>query len=464
MPNISRSLKKNSNTLFPQLLVILICCSSGIAQPIAFPGAGGYGKFTSGGRGGEVIYVSNLNDSGPGSLRNAVEKKGARIIVFGVSGTITLKSALVIEHGNLTIAGQSAPGEGIAIKGRTVEVAANNVIIRYMRFRLGDQQKVEGDALEGKRHENIIIDHCSISWGTDETATFYWNKDFTMQWCIISESLNSSVHYKGQHGYGGIWGGVRASFHHNLFAHHKSRTPRFSGSRTTQNSKEQLTDFRNNVIYNWVINNVYGGEKGRFNVVKNYYKSGPATEKDKRDRIINPSEPYGRFYVSENYVEGFPKVTADNWAGGVRCNSPEEVYQETPFEYVKIIEHEPVEAYDKVLRFAGASMQRDAVDERVIEEVRAGTATYNGSVTGWPGIIDSQEDVGGWPELESESAPKDRDRDGMPDRWEQNNGLLPGDPSDAQAFTLDGSYTNIEIYLNMLVKHITDKSLINEEQ
>src|SRR6187549_1210209 len=273
-------------------------------KSLAFPGADGFGKYATGGRGGAVYIVSNLNDEGPGSLREAVKKKGPRTILFSVSGTIELKSPLFINSGDVTIAGQSASGDGICLRDYPVSINADNVIIRFIRFRLGDVTKLQEDAFGGtKSKSRIIIDHCSMSWSTDECASFYRNKDFTLQWCIISESLNQSVHEKGEHGYGGIWGGEGASFHHNLLAHHTSRMPRFSGSNTTPNSPEELVDFRNNIIYNWQINNTYGGERGRYNVVNNYYKPGPST-KSKKPWILNPSSPYGKFFVTGNCLYG----------------------------------------------------------------------------------------------------------------------------------------------------------------
>lgn len=417
------------------------------AQSIAFPGAEGFGKFATGGRGGKVIIVTNLNDSGPGSLREAIREKGPRIITFAVAGTIALESNLPIDDGDVTIAGQSAPGDGICIKNYPFRISADNVIIRYMRFRLGDEKKVEDDAFKGNKNSNVIIDHCSVSWSTDECASFYHNSNFTMQWCIISESLKNSVHHKGAHGYGGIWGGTGVSFHHNLFAHHTSRNPRFSGSATTPNTEDELVDFTNNVIYNWGDNSTYGGEKGKYNMINNYYKAGPATIDSKKDRIVNPSEPYGEFYVTGNVVTASEEVTANNWNGGVQCDSPEAAKAEKPFDVIRLGQIQSAEtAYQSVLKNAGASYCRDAVDARIVEEVENGTATF-----GENGIIDSQSEVGGWPELKAKKAPKDTDQDGMPDKWEKKHQLNPKDRSDAAAFSLSETYTNIEVYLNELV-------------
>ena len=444
---MNKNTKGQIRLVWVVLCTIMISTSCISAQTPAFPGAEGYGRLTTGGRGGQVLIVSNLNDDGPGSLRAAIQEKGPRIITFSVSGTIALKSNLPIDNGDVTIAGQSAPGDGICIKNYPVRISADNVIVRYVRFRLGDEMKVEDDAINGRRSKNLIIDHCSISWSTDECASFYGNTDFTMQWCIVSESLNNSVHHKGNHGYGGIWGGIGASFHHNLLAHHTSRNPRFSGSATTPNSPLEHVDFRNNVIYNWAHNSTYGGEKGKYNMVNNYYKPGPATDKSKRDRIVNPSEPYGQFYVAGNFVEGSEEVTKDNWNGGIQCDDPEATKAAEQFEYVSTGSEESAkQAYESVLAKAGASLVRDAVDERVIKEVKTGTAAHN------DGIINSPQDVGGYPELQSKPAPKDSDNDGMPDSWEKKHQLDPKNADDASGFTVDKNYTNIEVYLNELVQ------------
>ncbi|GAB3821922.1 hypothetical protein GCM10028895_25060 [Pontibacter rugosus] len=288
-------------------------------EAIAFPGAEGFGKITTGGRGGKVYIVTNLNDSGAGSLRDAINAFGARTVVFAVSGTIQLQSPLTIRNNDITIAGQSAPRDGICLRNYPVTVSADNVIVRYMRFRMGDAKAVEGDAFGGRNRKNIIIDHCSVSWATDEVASFYDNENFTMQWSLVSESLNESVHVKGAHGYGGMWGGMGASFHHNLLAHHNSRNPRFNGARYHKQPGKEIVDYRNNVVYNWGSNSTYGGEEGNHNMVNNYYKAGPATPSSKTSRIVNPSisegNGYGKFYVTGNYVAGNSAVTTDNWNG-----------------------------------------------------------------------------------------------------------------------------------------------------
>ncbi|MBX2945107.1 MAG: pectate lyase [Cyclobacteriaceae bacterium] len=414
---------------------------------MAFPGAEGFGKYTTGGRGGAVHVVTNLNDDGPGSLREAIKKKGPRIIVFAVSGYIDLKEPLYINDPDVTIAGQTAPGDGITLRHYPLKISTHNVIIRYLRFRLGDESGTEDDAISGTRQKNIIIDHCSMSWATDECASFYGNENFTLQWCIISESLNSSVHAKGDHGYGGIWGGKKASFHHNLIANHNSRLPRFSGSATVPNTPDELVDFRNNVIYNWMNNNTYGGEKGRYNIVNNYYKPGPATKSNRKERILDPSKPYGKFFVQGNVLEGYNQISQDNRLG-ITVN-PDSVVVNQPFSVEKIAEQAAQGSYELVLRGAGASLKRDVVDARIIEEVKTGTASYGKSNNG---IIDSQNDVGGWPELKLAVAPKDSDGDGMPDEWEIKNKLNPKSAADASQHTLSKSYTNIEVYINSLVE------------
>ncbi len=447
----------------------------------AFPGAEGYGKYTTGGRGGTVYYVTTLEDNtSPGSLRYAVNQSGTRTIVFAVSGNIKLKSRLEIKNNNITIAGQTAPGEGICLQDYTVYVGANNVIIRYLRFRLGDETATADDAIWGRRQSNIIIDHCSMSWSTDECASFYDNSNFTLQWCLLSESLRVSVHEKGTHGYGGIWGGKQASFHHNLLAHHDSRNPRFCGSRYSNLPDEEIVDHRNNVLFNWGGNNAYAAEGGRYNLVNNYYKAGPASSN--KSRIIQPyadsggnSQPagtYGRFYVSGNVLTASSSTTADNWEGVQMHSSSFASYApgvtladlklSEPVTEPEITTHTAEDAYTQVLKYVGASLNRDAVDKRIISEVTSGVPTYldggNGSSNG---LIDSQATVGGWPELLAGTAPTDTDQDGMPDEWESSNGLNSNDSSDGTLYTLHDSYTNLEVYLNSLVSHITEAQNTN---
>ncbi|WP_179008999.1 pectate lyase family protein [Winogradskyella forsetii] len=427
-------------------LIILLFFSSIIyGQHLAFPTAEGFGRYTSGGRGGFVYKVTNLNDSGEGSLRKGILKKGSRIIVFDISGTIELKSKLDINRGDLSILGQTAPCGGITIKGFPVTIKSDNVVLRYIRFRMGDINGIEGDALGCRDTNNVIIDHCSISWGTDENASFYNNKNFTLQWCIISEALNKSVHEKGAHGYGGIWGGVRASFHHNLIVSNNSRNPRFSGSKTTENSENEFVDFRNNVIYNWGENSIYGGENGSYNMINNYFKSGPATTSSKLDRIVSPSEPYGKFYVDGNFVFNHNNITLNNWNGGVQCDNPELAKLDKSLDISNNIQTTNAEeAFTEVLKGAGVDIHRDTVDKRVISNTKKGNADYKN------GIIDSQEDVNGWPIIKSKQGLKDTDNDGIPNKWERKL-KLNLNKKDAHLNSINEHYSNIEIYANALL-------------
>jgi hypothetical protein len=455
------------------------------AQQLAFPTAEGGGRYAFGGRGGSVYEVTNLNDAGAGSLRDAVSQTN-RTIVFRVSGEIKLLSRLVINKSFITIAGQTAPGDGICITGFTLNIQASDVIIRYIRCRLGDVNNVEDDAMNcwSGNFQNIIIDHCSMSWSIDETGTFYDIKNFTLQWCILSESLFNSVHNKGEHGYAGIWGGENASFHHNLLAHHTSRAPRFQGTRYKTQRFRDSVDFRNNVIYNWGnINSTYGGENGSYNMVNNYYKAGPATAgnlttssaTNKRNRILNYTSYYldgtdtvrgGRFYINGNFVAGYPSVSADNWTQGVQKDSYwngtallNAGKQANPYTMPPVNTQTAEQAYLSVLDNAGAILpKRDTVDKRIIRETRTGTATFEGAtyklVTGTgishpSGIIDSPADVGGLPTYNSTPAPLDTDKDGMPDAWEISKGLNPNNALDRNTIGADG-YTNLEIYLNSL--------------
>ena len=436
-----------------RLIISCMVCFFSInldARQLAFPGAEGFGQYTSGGRGGIVLEVTNLNDTGDGSLRKAIESEGCRTIVFRVSGTIELQSALRIVQGNLTIAGQTAPGDGICIRNFPLIIEADNVIVRFLRLGLGDVYRQEEDALTSIFQKNIIIDHCSISWGIDETATVRDNVNSTMQWCIISESLHRSFHKKGDHGYGGIWGGKGATFHHNLIAHNASRNPRFHGSRYHHEPDSEIVDFRNNVIYNWGFNSAYGGEGGQHNLIGNYYKSGPGSIH--KNRIVEPWDSTSSWYIAENFVTSYPEVSKNNWAGGVQGKYVDNItIAEKPFNAPKISTETAAEAFEKVLAYAGAIYpKRDPVDQRIIYEVRSGTAGFGDSYGPQTGIIDSQLSVGGWPKLHTAVAPADQDHDGMADDWEINNHLDPANPADRNEDNNGDGYTNLENYLNSL--------------
>jgi hypothetical protein len=453
-----RLLANISNFLLPLMLVLFSCSATPDSQVQnedsshivpAFPGAMGGGMYTTGGRGGKVIKVTNLNDDGPGSLRKAIKAKGSRTIVFDISGTIELNSQLFINNDNLTIAGQTAPGDGICIKGHEVRISANNVIIRFLRFRPGDIGNTEYDALTGMRNRDIIIDHCSFSWSTDETVSLYDNENFTLQWSIISESLNNSVHSKGAHGYGGIWGGKNASFINNILAHHSSRNPRLQGTRYQLEEDMEKSELINNIIYNWGNKAIYGGENGRYNIINNLFIPGPASPKDKVVEILEPYKPYGQFHLTGNQLwgkQGWYSAADKNVTLPKDANSKHLV--SNPFIFG--IESQPEsieEVYDQTLRYAGASLKRDVVDQRIINEITNRTFTY-----GNMGIIDSQNDTEGWPALKSLPPLLDSDGDGIPDEWEIRNGLNPKNPKDANLKTLDENYTNLEVYLNSLVE------------
>ena len=443
------------------------------AQQLAFPTAEGYGKYTVGGRGGEVYEVTNIKDSGEGSLRSAIEAKGPRTIVFKVSGTIKLESDLRIENPNITIAGQTAPGDGITLRGRPLLIDADEVIIRYIRVRLGDESGDETDAISSRYTNNLILDHVSASWSIDETMSIYHGKNVTVQWCIIAESLYKSNHQKGNHGFGGIWGSDYSTYHHNLIANHSNRNPRFASGCGN-------VDYRNNVIYNWGYESAYGGEVAQvgntkfnfsnINMVANYYKAGPATVPGEiRHRIVAPwsrnkADDYGKWHVSGNVVEGNQWVSENNWLGGVQPQDGSEYIKglklEQPWPTIAIQQQLPEEAYALVLKNAGTTLpKRDAVDLRIINEVKNGAATFEGStykkdhkiadLSNKSGIIDSQNDVGGWPELKSLPAPIDTDHDGMPDVWEKENNLDYNNVTDRNTMTSDG-YTMLEKYLNSI--------------
>jgi pectate lyase len=427
-------------------LISVLSILNSWSQQLAFPTAEGYGKYTKGGRGGEVYEVTNLNDSGEGSLRAAIEASGPRTVVFRVSGTIDLKSDLEIENPFITIAGQTAPGDGICIKGN-LDIGADEVILRYIRVRLDPSTNPDSDAVFARYNKNIILDHVSAGWSTDEVMSLYHNENVTIQWCMITEACPKEG--GDSHRFGGIWGNNYCTMHHNLFAHNESRNPRWA-------SGCGYNDYRNNVLYNWEYQSCYGGEKQQpgdprfsfttINMVANYYKAGPATESGVKDRIAEPSarsgDDKGSWYVAGNYVDGYPDVTADNWKG---VDGSDYIKRSEPWDAMPIDQQSPEDAYQAVLEQAGCSFPaRDAVDARIIEEIRTGTAKYGNN-----GIIDSPSDVGGWPELESDPAPTDSDHDGMPDAWERANDLDPNNPGDRNEVGADG-YTMLEKYLNSI--------------
>ena len=485
----------------------LAAADGATAQTPAFPGAEGFGRYTTGGRGGAVYHVTTTEDTGTeGSLRWACNQKGRRTIVFDTSGTIYLTSPLTLANGDVTIAGQTAPGDGVCVADYPFQIAADNVIIRFMRFRLGDRHvdRHEGDGLGGMDCENVIIDHCSVSWSIDECLSVYGCRNLTVQWCIAAQSLRESGHSKGHHGYGGNWGGAGASYHHNLLAHHESRVPRLGPRPSTQ--EDERMDMRNNVFYNWAGHGCYGGEGMNVNIVNNYYKPGPATKtKGKKilqriaaigirtTRYTNHGTPkanvwdkmwhkWGTFYVTGNVNPEDDDVTRDNWTYGIYGQidnddvdgtlTPEvkrRMRRNAPVPFEAVTTHTAEEAYQRVLACAGASLRRDAVDEMIVNDTRRGTASCTGTSEGTsslPGLIDSQDDLrqafpdagddwNPWPELKSAPVPKDTDRDGMPDAWEDANGLDRNDAADGAYIGHDG-YSNLERYMNSLVQHIMD--------
>ncbi len=513
----------------------------------AFPGAEGGGMYTTGGRGGAVYHVTKLTDDGSaGTLRHAVEQSGARTIVFDVAGTIALSKELEIKKGDLTIAGQTAPGDGICLRDFPVTIKTDNVIIRYLRFRLGDANVSDGDdTIWGRYQQNIILDHCSMSWCVDECASFYANKNFTMQWCLLGESLHNSGHSKGSHGYGGIWGGAPASFHHNLLAHHDSRNPRFdepnaydftglkngvdatnSGASGFSND-ERMIDFRNNVVYNFCNYSAYGGEGAHINFVGNYYKWGPAsvnglgktistsgkegTDTGHRREYFyqvdcayttggvtydaGPTQVYYRGNTLDTSVSDASKgaaVTADNSLGFTTKNASKSElgdagYPTTPFAIAadgrncRMTEHTADRAFEQTLLYAGASLSRDAVDKRLVDDVKNGKANVmEGSNGSKNGVIDRPSDTvaasqafgevasDGYPVLtatdeEIARAATDSDGDGIPDYYEELFGLDKNNAADGKTKTLDpkGLYTNLEVYLHYLVRDITAAQVKN---
>jgi hypothetical protein len=529
----------NNKKILTSMAAALMSAAA-LAQTPAFPGAEGHGRYVTGGRGGKVVHVTNLNDSGTGSFREAV-KSGNRIIVFDVAGVIALKSDLKIGD-NITILGQTAPSPGITLRYYTVQPGNNN-IIRFLRIRRGEEKNINdgADATWQRNKTGIIFDHCSFSWSIDEVASFYDNNNFTMQWCTIAESLTNPGHSKGAHGYGGIWGGKLASFHHNFVGHLMNRGPRFNGARYGwtgyTSNKEYSTykwqnavqaenvDFRNCVMYN-AQGTCYGGPGGgQINIVNNYYKAGPShslkgktlnglkvdistgSVRGNQDRITlvtlstqsnsdkNHPELYdmtSRYFINGNitettkgsvtknqdwkdisYDKGIPSLNgeyyspdAKNFYGDnvahvtISGKSCIKIKMDAPAPTGEVTTHSAAESFSKVLAYSGASLYRDEIDARYMEEAKTGTAKYKGSITQSPGIIDKVADVNGYTEANFGTATRpadfDTDKDGIPDAWEIANGLDPNDATDALTYSLDskGYYTNLEVYANSLVEDI----------
>lgn len=427
------------------------------AQLPAFPGAEGWGRYAQGGRGGAVLKVTNLNDSGPGSFREAVTDSGPRIVVFEVSGTIDLRSPLEVNAPFLTIAGQTAPGDGICLKRFPLRIRnTHDVIIRGIRIRPGIESGLIGseiDVIDVDNSQNVIVDHCVFSWSTDEGVnTWHGARYITVQWCMMSEPLDHSIHEKGAHGYCASIGGYKASFHHNLLANGAARNPSIAGN---DQAPTVLLDFRNCVISNWGHRSC-DGKPLSINLVNNYYKSGPATNEDVKRRItrIDNAEKLGfscLWYVDGNFVEGYPAISANNWTGGVdyeEGTSPEKNRRKDPFEVAPVITQPAKEAYELVLKYAGCYLNRDAQEKRIIEQIRTGKYTVSKN-----GLIDRVEQAGGWPVLKTGKLPPDTDKDGIPDEWEQKNGLNATDPSDAKKMA-GNKYMNIENYINSLLPDI----------
>ena len=539
----------NNKKILTSMAAALVSAAA-LAQAPAFPGAEGHGRYVTGGRGGKVIHVTNLNDKGTGSFRAAVTGNSKKIIVFDVAGVIPLASDLTI-GANTTILGQTAPSPGITLRYYTVR-PEDNCIIRFIRLRRGQEKDINdgADATWQRNKTGIIFDHCSFSWSIDEVASFYDNNNFTMQWCTVAESLTNPGHSKGAHGYGGIWGGKLASFHHNFVGHLMNRGPRFNGARYgwtgyTSNKdydtyewenpvQAENVDFRNCVMYN-AQGTCYGGPGGgQINIVNNYYKAGPSqslksktlngievdvstgNERGNQERITQVTvstssnsdkkhpefyEMTSRYFINGNTTETTKgKITKNqDWKGvvydkgtytyngeiysadkknfygdavahqtidGVSCVK---IKMDNPAPTGEVTTHSAAEAFSKVLAYGGASLYRDEIDARYMEEAKTGTAQYKGSITQSPGIIDKVSDVNGYTEstfgTASRPADFDTDKDGIPDAWELANGLNPNDGSDALTYSLDGKgyYTNVEVYANSLVEDIMKQGNANAE-
>ena len=498
---------------------------------LAFPGAEGFGRYATGGRGGKVVTVTTLEDYTSsetpieGSLRWALSQYVSTeeidsktitryeplTVVFNVAGNIVLKEDLKVKRDNLTIAGQTAPGEGVCITGHSMTFNGatggemwyfgprrKNLIVRYIRFRPtipADQSYVTyGTDIEN--YEQVIFDHCTMTWANEECLAIYDTKNTTVQWCIAAEGLYNTNHKKGTRSYCGVWGGQFASYHHNLIAHNDSRNIRFNGARA--HDTVAVVDFHNNVIYNWGTNNsgqglevevkVPGVTRNELNMVANYYKHGPATNyqgkaaspTNKVNRLVRIDQDtaswyagyMSRHYIEGNYMTNYPDITADNWWCGVQFNYSDtalmkkllrtnELSKEVK-QILPVIMQTAEEAFDSVLAEVGAcAPRRDWQDARIVAETRDGTASGKGS-KGLGGIIDDPQSVGGWPLLQGEPY-IDTDLDGIPDSWEKEHGLNPEDETDGAEITETG-YSNLELYINSIPQDFTPMNPVADEK
>ncbi|MER2493449.1 pectate lyase family protein [Catenovulum sediminis] len=462
-----RNISTINKGLFICLLLSISTWSLSQESRLAFPEAKGFGRYTQGGYGGQVYVVDSLADYTKtpikGTLRYAVESKGPRIVVFNVSGVIQLKKPLKFNNPYITVAGQTSPG-GIVIAGQTTGLSTDQVIIRYLRFRLGHSVADE-DAFSARNVNHVIIDHCSFSWGVDETASFYNNRYFTLQYSIISESLNDAGHKKGQHGYGGIWGGSGASFANNVIAHHTSRTPRINGYRLKPQfaQSEAYVELVNNVIYNWQNKSAYGGENARFNLLNNYFKLGPAAGPERIFEFFPVKDGVNKTqaYIEGNYFFGAEKITNNNLRGlkfssKMSKDEPLSIIQDNPVKtalathngfyyptiaatdaYVNLIVNKEIGANRN---FTGVFV--DSVDNRILREIANGSAGK-----GNKGIIDTELDViNNWPEYEKQftqfSAYQDKNKDGIADTWmaEFSGNLIKGVPPVQQYIDYLGAF------------------------
>lgn len=456
------------------ILSCLLFSNKAFSQTLAFPGAEDFGKYAKGGRGGKVVEVTNLNDTGVGSFRWAFTQYPDTpiTIVFRVSGIIDLKSQLKVNRSYFTVAGQTAPGDGICLKGqsficngaRAASLGGNhgNFQIRYIRSRPGSTLSTGVYGFDMENCHDAIIDHCSFSWANEEVLATYDTKNISVQWCILSEGLYNAGHAKGVRSYCGVWGGQNASYHHNLIAHQNNRTVRFNGGRA--HDTFALVDYRNNVIYNWVSSSsCYGGEieiSGGFahtNIVNNFYKPGPATSSTLK--FVRPDYPtssvaVARWHLKGNIMNGNAVRTNDNWQGVdfslIPLASRDSAKRDTAFYVIDSIQTQTAQnAYDSVLAKVGAIYPlRDSTDKRIINETRTGTAVGLGSLNKL-GIIDTPSAVGGWNTYNTYNVPDDTDHDGMPDFWEDMKGLDKNNPEDRND-TLPDGYTRLEEYLNSI--------------